>query len=140
MSYEEKQDEIYKDNETHLAGFAQWLGDKGLAQKTVRSHVLNVRFYINDYLCYYDLLDVSQGCYHVHGFFGNWFIRKAAWSSCAHIKSNAASLKKFYAFLLEKNVVTQEDYDDLCDTIKEFMPDWLDKMNQYERMLFQDYF
>ena len=139
-AHDKKQNEIYSDNEMHLAGFERWLKNRGLAQKTINAHVSNVEFYINDYLCYSDLLDVSQGIREINGFLGNWFIRKAAWSSCAHIKANAASIKKFYAYLLEENVVKHEDYDDLCWTIKEFMPDWLEEMRRYDEMLFEDYF
>ena len=124
----------------HLAGFEGCLINKGLSQKTINKHVSRVDFYINDYLSYYDVLDVAWGTREIHGFLGNWFIRKAAWSSCAHIKAYAASIKKFYAYLLEENVVEQEDYDDLCQTIKESMPDWLDEMKRYEHMLFQDYY
>ena len=120
-----REKEVLKENEKHLEGFADWLRAKGLSQKTIRSHMSNVDFYINNYLCYYDVSDVKQGAHQIHGFFGTWFIRKAAWSSCAIIKSSAAGIKKFYAYLLENNVVDHEDYDDLCATIKEFMPDYL---------------
>jgi hypothetical protein len=139
-THEKKLDEIHKDNEKHLAGFRDWLKDKGLSQKTIYTHVSNVDFYINDYLCYYDVLDASQGVYEIAGFLGNWFIRKAAWSSCAHIKTNATGIKKFYAYLLEKNVVKQEGYDDLCWMIKEYMQEWLEEMTRYEEMIFEDYY
>lgn len=136
---EKRRNEIYDENEKHLMGFVRWLENKGLSQKTIKTHVTNVEFYINDYLGY-DLLDVSHGCRKIDSFLGNWFIRKAAWSSCAHIKSFASSFKKFYAYLLEKNVVSNEDYDDLCEIIKEHMQDWLEKMKRYEDMLFADYY
>jgi len=146
MSYdsealERREKEIHEENEKHLAGFEKWLKDKGVSQKTINTHVANVEFYINAYLCYYDdIYDAKQGARQIYGFLGNWFIRKAAWSSCAHIKTNAAGIKKFYAYLLEENVVGQEDYDDLCCTIKEYMPDWLDEMKRYDEMIFEDYF
>jgi len=133
------EDEICKENEMHLAGFEEWLRNKGLSPKTINTHVSNVDLYINNYLRYYDVLDVSQGPREINGFLGNWFIRKTAWSSCAHIKANAAGIKKFYAYLLEENVIQQEDYDDLCWTIKEYMPDWLEEMKRYEDMIFEDY-
>ena len=41
------------------------------------------------------------------------------WASQASIKSNAASLKKFYVFLLEKGLVEQEDLIELEETIKD---------------------
>jgi site-specific recombinase XerD len=137
--YEKKRDEIFNDNEIHLIGFTEWLVNKGLSQKTIKTHVANVEFYIDDYLgC--DLLDVTKGCHKIDRFLGDWFIRKASWSSCAHIKSYAASFKKFYTYLLEENVVEQTDFDYLCEAIKERMQDWLDKMKRYENMLFADYY
>ena len=139
VAIEEKRSKIHIDNEEHLAGFEKWLKGKGLSQKTINTHLSNTDFYINDYLGY-DLLDVAQGCHRIDHFLGGWFIRKASWSSCAHIKSYAAGLKKFYAYLLELNVVDHEDYDVLCDTIKECMPEWLEEMRRYEDMLFKDYF
>jgi len=141
VSYKERRNNIYKDNEMYLFGFELWLKNKGLSTKTINMHVTNLAFYLNDYLCYYDLIEAHQGCraYHIHGFLGSWFIRKAAWSSSAHIKSNAAGIKKFYEYLLEEDFIEQEDYDDLCDTIKEFMPDWLEEMRRYEEMIFEEY-
>ena len=136
---EKKENEVHKDNEKHLAGFEKWLKNKGLSQKTINTHVSNVDFYINNYICYYDVLDVSHGTHSIYGFLGDWFIRKATWSSCAQIKTNAAGIKKFYAYLLEENVIEQESYDDLCGTIKEYMPDWLEEMKRYDEMIFEDY-
>jgi len=121
-------------NEVYLNDFQKWLKDKGLAEKTIRNHVSNVDFYINDYLCYYEVRDVKEGCYCISEFLGDWFIRKALWSSCAHIKSNAASIKKFYALMLEKGVVDQDDYDSLAEDIKEEMPVWLERMTRFDNM------
>ena len=80
----QREKEVLKENEKHLAGFEKWLKDKGLSQKTINTHISNVEFYINDYLCYRDIYNVKQGARQLNGFLGNWFIRKAAWSSCAH--------------------------------------------------------
>ena len=91
------------------------------------------------YLCYYDARDVLQGCYGISMFLGDWFIRKAMWSSCTNIKANAAGIKKFYEFLLEYGVIEQEGYDALCEIIKKEMPEWLDKMRRYDEMIFEDY-
>ena len=117
-----------------MTEFSQWLKDKGLAAKTIDNHVTNVEFYINEFLCHDDALDVKQGCYQVSQFLGDWFIRKTTWASCGNIKSNAASIKKFYAFLLEKGVIRQEDFDELRETIKDEMPDWLEIMRQDEEI------
>ena len=129
-----KSDEIIKANQKHLAVFEKWLQGSGLSKKTIDNHVTNVGFYINDFLCGYFEKDIAQGCYEVGRFLGDWFIRKATWSSCAHIKGNAASFKKFYACMLENGAIKQENYNAFCETIKEDMSTWLDEMKRYEAM------
>jgi len=130
--YEKKTAAVRAANKTYLTDFENWLENKGLSKKTIDNHVSNVDFYINEFLCYYDALDVRQGCYKIGSFLGDWFIRKTMWSSCGNIKLNAASIKKFYVFLLATGIVLQEDYNMLCETIKDEMPDWLDEMKSYE--------
>ena len=130
-AYEKECDRIHKENEKHLTAFEEWLRNKGLSEKTIERHASNVDFYINEYLCYYDALDVRHGCYSIGMFLGDWFIRKAMWSSCTSIKANAVGIKKFYEFLLECDVIEQQGYDTLCKRIKEGMPEWLDKMRHY---------
>ena len=60
------------------------------------------------------------------------FIKKAMWASQASIKGNGASLKKFYAFMHEKGFIDKEDLEDLKDTIKEGMPEWLATLKRYD--------
>jgi hypothetical protein len=115
--YEQKCKKIKDKNHIHLDNFKKLLQNQGLTKKTIDNHIFNVDFYINEFLCAYDAQDVTQGCYKISRFLGDWFIKKAMWSSCSNIKSNSTSIKKFYAFLLEGGVVTQEDYDMLCETI-----------------------
>jgi hypothetical protein len=64
----------------------------------------NVGFYINEFLLQDDddLISPEDGLSHIGWFLGDWFIRKAMWASKTSIKGNAASFKKFYAFLLEQ--------------------------------------
>ena len=138
-AYEKECEKIREINNLHLVGFEIWLKNSGLSKKTIDKHVSNADFYINDYLCYYDAQDVQSGCYSINMFLGDWFIRKTAWSSCGTIKSTAASIKKFYAYMLAVNVVEQKDYDILCETIKDDMPEWLDAMIEFDEML-DDYY
>jgi len=134
LAYEKERDAIREINKLHLAGFEIWLKNSGLSEKTIERHVSNVDFYINEFLCYYDAEEVVAGCYRVGMFLGSWFIRKAP-SSLSGIRSNAASFKKFYAYMTAVNVIKQKDYDFLCKTIKEEMPEWLDAMRSYDEML-----
>ena len=127
--------DIEKANEGHLKTFEKWLEDKKLTEKTIKSHINNIEFYINHYLNYYDAQDVKAGCYCIDRFLGNFFIRKAMWSSCAQTKANAASIKKFYACMLEHGIVDEDDYEYLCEEIKENMDEWLEKMRESDKKL-----
>ena len=140
---EEEVEKIKKENDMYLDWFDKWLKAKELTEKTIKNHVLNVDFFINEYVCYHSEETAINGYYKISSFLGDWFIRKALWSSCAYIKSMAASIKKFYNMLMEKGVFKKDDYKDLCEIIKEEMPDWLDEMKKYDDLSeddFLDYF
>ena len=72
-------------------------------------------------------------------FLGDWFIRKTVWGSCANIKSNAVSLKKFYTFMFEKGYISSENIEELKETIKDEMPDWLEELKRYDNISLEDY-
>ena len=132
-AYEKECESISAKNEEYLEGFAEELSKEGLSEKTIKKHVSNVDFYINYYLLYEDATPAEEGCGHAISFFlGYWFIKKAMWSSVASIRSNAASIKKFYKYLLKKGVVQSDDYDSLLEIIKEEMPEWLEEMLDYD--------
>ena len=120
-----------KNNEL-LFGFKKHLQSTGLKDKTIRGHLDNVDFYINTFLLYYDNLEVKHGCYNVGSFLGEWFIKKAMWSSVASIKSNIASFKKFYKYLLSIGEIDKDDYIELYETIEFEKDDWFDKMRRYD--------
>jgi len=130
--YEEKCQKIRKDNERLLKEFEVWLQSSGLSKKTIQNHVLNIDFYINEYLLYEDATEARDGVHAVGMFLGFWFIKKAMWSSRASLKGNAASLKKFYTFLEVNGMIDTEDLTELTLTIKEGMPDWLETLERYE--------
>ncbi len=130
--YEADCKKIRKTNKRLLAEFETWLKSAGMADKTIRNHLSNVDFYINDYLLYEDAIGAKDGVSEISMFLGYWFIRKAMWASPASIKSNAASLKKFYAFLLEKGLIRDKELTELTETIKEKMPEWLARLKRYD--------
>jgi site-specific recombinase XerD len=122
---------IQEKNALLLKQFGEWLKKSGLSPKTIKSHVHNVDFYINEYLVYYEATPAHEGIDSVNMFLGYWFIKKAMWSSPASIKQNAASIKKFYTLLMEQGQVTPEELKKLTDTIKENMPEWIETMERY---------
>lgn len=117
-------------NAALLADFAAWLKATGIADKTVEQHRGNIAFYINEYLLYEEAIEPPAGVDQVDDFLGYWFIRKAMWSSPASIRSNAASLKKFYGFMAERGLIGKDDLNDLKETIKDCMPDWLEAVER----------
>lgn len=130
--YVELLEKTRKENEQYLEIFKKDLQTQGLKDKTIEKHIFNIDFYINDFLNYYDIQNMPEGCYDIDTFLGDWFIRKASWSSSANIKANAASIKKFYKSMLDHGFVKLEDYNFLCLTIKEDMERWLLNLKEYE--------
>jgi hypothetical protein len=132
--YDKQCQEIRQENITLLGEFSAWLADAGLSTATIRSHRYNLDFFLNHFLLYGDTLRAPDGVGYVGEFLGDWFIRKAVWSSKTSIKSNAASLKKFYAFMAEKGMVKPEELTALKQQIKEEMTDWLDTLDRYNNL------
>lgn len=130
--YERDCKRIRAANKALLADFEAWLEAAGLAKKTIRNHQLNVDLYINEYLLYEEALEAPQGIHEIDMFLGSWFIRKTTWASPAQIKGNAASLKKFYRFLLDKGLIEKAELDEFMAEIKQGMPHWLAAIKQFE--------
>lgn len=119
-------------NEKLLKEFKKVLTNSGLTTKTIRKHIDNVDFYINEYLLSYDVIEAKDGIDEISMYLGDWFIRKAMWSSKAEIKSNASSLKKFYAFMHSEKLIEDEELQEFKSIIKIDMPLWLESMQEYE--------
>jgi len=130
--YEKDCERLRAENKKHLSAFEKWLTDSGLAKKTIKAHLENAEFYISHYLLRDDgdceARNIPDGAWHVGGFF-DWCIYKSILWSADSVRKMGGSLKKFYLFMLEQGIVTQDDYDDLKETIKDGMEDWLDTIN-----------
>ncbi len=130
--YERACAKVKKENAKLLADFGQWLSGKGLAKKVIQRHVQNADFYINTFLLHEEAIPAREGAGHISMFLSYWFIRKAIWASPSSIRQTAASLKKFYIFMLEQGQVERETLQELKETIKEEMPEWLGTMERYD--------
>ena len=130
--YEIECEKIRASNKKLLDDFASWLQDANLTASTIKKHIDNVDFFINEYLLYEDATAPEDGIYDISMFLGYWFIKKAMWASESSIRSNAASLKKFYTFLQERGVVNKEDLEFIKETIKEEMPEWIATLSRYD--------
>lgn len=126
--YEEKCDEIRKKNVAYLDEFCEDLFNAGLKEKTINRHYQNANFYINTYLLREEPLEMKYGTnyFKINDFLGDFFIRKCMWSTPGTIKSTAASIKKFYNSMLQRENIDALGYRELIEAIKENMDRWLE--------------
>jgi hypothetical protein len=130
--FEKHCDRIRQENEQLLKGFALMLQSKRLASSTIRKHRDNVDFFINEFLLYtVDAKRPSEGIGELYEYFGDWFIRKAMWSTPRTIKSSATSLHKFYGFLAALGKITPEQLVELGQTIVLHLPEWQARCERY---------
>lgn len=76
MYYEElfNTEKIEKQHEELLRIFLEDISH--LSDKTIRKHLNNVAFFINDYLIYYNGADYEEVNEEINSFFSDFFIRK----------------------------------------------------------------
>ena len=138
--YEEEIKKIKKKNKKYISEFTKWLKEKKLTDKTINKHLSNVSFYIDVFLNYYEPQKMEAGCYCLNEYFSDFFIRKCMWSNANSTKSTAASLKKFYQCMYELGHINKDDYDYLCDEIKENMEDWQEQVEAYNNGDFENFY
>lgn len=129
--YDRQCDLIREKNSTYLKEFEDDLRAKDLSEKTIKRHLFNVDLYINDFLFRERPEEMPTGCHNLGRFLGGFYIEKCMWSTPENIKTTAASIKKFYKSMLERNHISQEDYKELCDDIKGEMEFWQEDCAAY---------
>ncbi len=131
-TYEKECAKIKAQNQELLTAFRAYLEASRLSQKTVKKHLYNIDFYINEFLLYEELQQPEEGVRKLNYFFGYWFIRKAMWASVNSIKENIASLKKFYAFLEREGRLDPDHYLDMLEEVKESRQEWIEGLIAYD--------
>jgi len=123
--YDELVKENYERNYEILSGFEDYLISKGLTSKTIRKHLGNIDFYINTFLVNYEVNKAEEGIYSLDMFFADWFPRKAMWASGNSVKETIASLKKFYSYLEDIDLVSGLMYKEFLNEIKDKKTVWM---------------
>ena len=137
---EKKIKENQRRNKKFIKEFEEWLKEKSLSDKTIKKHISNVDIFINDYLNYYDVETAEEGITSVYSFLNGWFIEKCMWATPYTTKEEAASIKKFYAYMSEKGYVEKEDYKFLCEELKDSMDEILDTLEAFDNGTYYDMF
>ena len=127
-------------NKKFIKEFEEWLKEKSLSDKTIKKHISKVDIFINDYLNYYDIETAEEGINSVYSFLSGWFIEKCMWATPYTTKEEAASIKKFYAYMSEKGYVEKEDYKFLCEELKDSMDEILDTLEAFDNGTYYDMF
>lgn len=117
-------DEIRAKNKDYLDLFEHALTANGLKTSTIKRHLSNVDFYINDFLLYEEPLTMDFGLGRIDSFLGDFFICKCMWSTPGNIKTTAASIKKFYKCMMDHGIVKKKDYEFLCSESRDGMETW----------------
>jgi len=130
--YEKDCRSIRASNEKLLNKFENYLQGKDLSPKTVKNHLDNIDFYINEFLLYYDANLPQEGIFKIDSFLGNWFPQKAMWANPSSVKSYIASFKKFYSWMVEQRLNTAEDLQEMKEWIKEDKDGWIEEVTYDE--------
>lgn len=123
-------------NDAYIEEFEKSMRMAGLSDATVRRHVDNVEFFLNFYAADRYEVDAEGAADYIGAFLGDYFIYKCMWSSVKTLKQNITSIKKFYQFMASEDLVPQETYKRLCDTIKDEKDEWIGRMEEYDRQVF----
>ena len=129
--YEKDEAAAEKSNNYLIGEFGKWLKSKSLKPATIGKHVGNVEFYANYYLLRYEIIPVDKGAMEIGEFLGDFFIRKASWSSASAVKENISSFKKFYTFLNEIKMLSTPDLNEMKQLIKDDKEDWIESAESY---------
>ena len=123
-----KRKRLLRENQDLLRSFREWLCEKKLSEKTVVRHMANVNFYVNKYLISEGPFSPMEGSDDAIEFLGEWLIRKASWTREGTIRSFVLSIKKLFTFMHEKCLVEDIDLEDVKETTKEMLPEWIEEL------------
>ncbi|MBQ8708320.1 MAG: hypothetical protein IJ523_09565 [Succinivibrionaceae bacterium] len=96
--------------------YIQSMEQDGLAKLTISRHCECLDLFLNEYLAYEHEITVQDAVQYASEYFGYTFIRDFA-QSADSIKTHAASIKRFYKWLLGQGLVTKEGYAGFCRDI-----------------------
>jgi site-specific recombinase XerD len=123
---------ILAENRQLLGDFRTWLEGKKGNEKTADTTIASVDLFINSFLLRDDLVEAKDGIWDISEYLGDYIIRNTTWASKAAITENIAAFKKFYTFLYERDMVSDDDIEEMKDMFKEEKADWIDAVERYK--------
>lgn len=104
-------------NEQYLKMFKEHLLEEGSAERTIEKYVDDMDTYLNGYLLFREIITAIEGVNLASSFFNSWYPRFLIPNN-DQTNSFKTSLKRFYKWFLAKKLVTEEEYDNLLQTLK----------------------
>ena len=115
----------------YLKAFKTYLKALRLSDQTIQAHIRHANLYINDFLLLYEVHPLYEGCYMLDEFFMDWTSKNDLLLSENLVKGITASVKKFYAYMLELGLeINAEHYKVLCESISKHKAEWIEKHSQ----------
>lgn len=132
FNYDLKVEQKIKENEKYFDLFLTKMKAEGLSKKTIERHLENSKLYVNDFLNYYEIVNMEDGLDMVSSFFTNFYIPKCLFATPTSLKETITSIIKFYKVMCDNGLVDKINYQTFIDTIKECKNDWLDELNRFD--------
>lgn len=130
-TYEKECAKIKATNKKLLKIFKTDLIESGLSDKTIKRHISNLDFYLNEFLLLEEAHPMEDGISMIGEYLGDFYIYKCMWSTPANIKTTAASIKKFYKSMLAHKKIEKSAYEFLCAFIKDSMEFWQEECAEF---------
>ena len=90
------------------------------------SHCDNIDFYLNTYSIREEIVKPTKAIYFLDDYFEYFMPHKTMFGSVSDTKAQITSLKKFYKYLFDINIIPKDDYNDMLENIKVNKQDWFD--------------
>ena len=119
-------DKQINENEKLIQQFEVYLTSQNLSPKTIKKHCDNVDFFLNTYSTREEILKLKDTIIIVNDYFSYFLPFKTMFGSVNDTKTQITSLKKFYKYLLDINILHKNDYDCFLLVIKENKQNWFD--------------
>lgn len=119
-------DKQIESNNKLLEQFEKHLYNQNLTKKTINKHRDNIDFYINTFILHYDIETPEESWDAMDMYFSSFVPDKTTWGSVNDTKSSIASLKKFYAYLVEIGRFSKDSHNEMLTMIKENKQRWFE--------------
>ena len=113
-----KRDARLARNESLLREFSDWLENKGISQKTIDKHLVNVRIFLDEYLLIEDVESLEDAVIYVNDYMGRYLIERQSWNCGKNVRESITSLKKFFRAMLELGEVDDISYAAFLEDIR----------------------